>query len=168
VGKPKEREILLASGKLYQQQDYIYSQEKTTYNTQTVPPNFCLENVPSSVLLYDPPRKQHLKNCATICCYDLFCTTPSTTKTLKLPRFPCAFLAFKNRALLLLYRLYGSVQYDLPHNNKLQQLQNRVLPWEMHPLASLSSPPQSSLENLSISSSHCLAHYPMHSLIIRK
>jgi len=31
-GNPK-REILLPSGKIYQQQQYIYSQEKTTYNT---------------------------------------------------------------------------------------------------------------------------------------
>jgi hypothetical protein len=78
-GNPK-RDILLTSKKLYQQEDCIYNQEKTTYNTQTAPPKIYLKNHAKFVLLYDPPRKQDLKICSLNMLYALICTAPFCSK----------------------------------------------------------------------------------------
>jgi hypothetical protein len=161
-GNPKrEREILLASGKIYQQQDYIYSQEKTTYSTQTVPPKICLEKRAKSVLLYGPPRKTTPRKSCQSVVVRLFCTAALQQQISSSCLDFVPSLPRKTMPTSLLYGLYGSVQYGLPHSNKFQHTQNRVLPWEMCPsslgkctqLAALSSLKLS--RNLSISSSHC-------------
>jgi hypothetical protein len=123
----------------------------------------------TDLLCWKAPRKACQTAAVRTELYGPFCSN----KHSKQPRFLSPQYASENMTSSLLYRLYGSIQYSLPNSNKFQPLLNRKSPWKMCPislgkctqLADLSSP-QSSLNVLF--SLLYLAHYPMHSLIIRK
>jgi hypothetical protein len=102
--------------------------------TQTVPPKICLEKHGKFVLLYDPPRKKkHLENHANMILYDLLCTTSLQQQISSSFLDFHAFISSKNMPTFQCYRLYGFVQYNLPHNNKFHLSQKKVFPWEICP-----------------------------------
>jgi hypothetical protein len=177
-GNPmREREILLFSfRKVHSKNNNTFpSKRKTTYNTKTIPHKFALKTMPQYVQLYGFDECWHLEIHATTGS----CTFPSV----RLSSFRKFFkgclgnhaqtcLGF-HASNLLLYGLYGSVQYDLSQQIILQQIKTEnaslgfvpQLSWESLPsCCSLSSLKLSWKISLNLISM-CLAYYPMHSFI---
>jgi hypothetical protein len=91
----------------------------TTHKTS--PTIFCLGKRAKSALLYDLPKNQHLEKCASIYFMDCFVRPCCSKKNPPNNLENCAKQCLDFRALFpLMYGLYGSVQYDLQHNNKYQ------------------------------------------------
>jgi hypothetical protein len=175
VGKPKEREILLASGKLYQHQNYIFQQEKSTYNTQKLPPQILPWKTCESIPLYGSPKKQYLGKRANSLLYGLICAAllqqenPQNNVEICasyaskfMPSFPCCthctdpYSTVFNRKNISAH----SQKFDLGNvPNLAWEKRSTSCPFLFQALSEIS---------LNIFFSLCLAHYPMHSLIIRK
>jgi hypothetical protein len=84
VGKPKEREILLASGKIYQQQQFNFQPREIHLQHTKLPPQyFALKNVPNPYCCMACPEISTLINVPSICCTDCSVRPCCSKKTLQ-------------------------------------------------------------------------------------
>jgi hypothetical protein len=181
VGKPKrerERSIIQLQESVLQQQTNNFQPRKIPHSTNKQSQKSVLKNVPKPYSC--TASKSYLKKCAHSQLYGLFRTAQnSQEKPKKMPRKPCQKCLDFHAKFVLLYGLYGSVQYGLPQQKNIWKNSQKIFlgfvpsfPWEMCPLccslSSLKLTQKISLTQLlSMSSlSTCLAHYPMHSFII--
>jgi hypothetical protein len=153
VGKPNERErdILFNFRKVQYNNKIIFPDKRNHLQHPNSPTKICLVFRAKSVLLYDPPRKCSTSKIVQTTCYTDCSVRSSNSKNAppKLcqdpPRFSCAFL--------LLYRLYGSVQYDLQRQKNNSATKQKIFPWDLCPskcvLFAAHFPLSSLLRNLS-------------------
>jgi hypothetical protein len=135
VGKPNEIDFIQLQESTYQQQKYIFQQEKFTYSTQQSHRNLPRKACPEIRTVVRPAPNQPSKTEPKMLLYSLLCMAVLQQQTLTSYLNFHASLASKTMPTSLLYRLYGFVQYSLQHSNIFQQLLHRKLPWEMCPIS---------------------------------
>jgi hypothetical protein len=176
VGKPKRERDFISFRKDISAATIQFPAKRNSLTAhKTAPTIFCLGKRAKSVLLYGLPRNQHLDKCALNLLYGLLCTAllqqekPSKTASkivpnsasISVPSFPCCTDCTDPYSMAS----NSSNNNQRSHRNiPLGFVPN--LSWKCTLLAAL-FPLSSSLgKSLSNSFSMCLAHYPMHSLII--
>jgi hypothetical protein len=153
VGKPNERErersYYSASGKYITAAKSHFQPREITYSTQTVPPKSASIFVPSpycctTLLENAAPRKSCQQPVVRLFCMAQQQQKLSSKTVPNPPQFLCPFL--------LLYGLYGSVQYGLQQQKNNSATKHKIFPWDLCP---------SSLGKRAL----FVAHFPLSSLL---
>jgi hypothetical protein len=172
-GNPMREIFLLASGKLYQQQNTISSKGKLHLQHPTVPTNSTLNFVQNPYCCTAPFTLQHLENHAHSQLYGQNCTVPSaannTPTTSNFMPAKCLEKCVLPCCTNFTDPYSTASNSSKEHSNFTQKISlGNVpnLPSEMHLDCCPFLFKLSLSQSLSIFFFTCLAHYPRHSLII--